>query len=160
MGNRIKEVRKSKGITQKELAEKLGVTPQAVSQFEKNDSKKFNMSTLQSIAAALDCSIKDLVDTDQIPEINVRMESVKDSRDQRLISYMLIKASRLNRMGYDALANYLELLINTEKYTSDDHMYLREVWGDDVYGKFYPEEPAQFDMEVTAYTADAVQGDK
>ena len=46
MGNNIKEVRKSKGITQKELADKLGVTPQAVSQFEKNDSKKFNISTI------------------------------------------------------------------------------------------------------------------
>ena len=34
MGNKIKEVRKSKGITQKELAAKLGVTPQAVSQFQ------------------------------------------------------------------------------------------------------------------------------
>ena len=160
MGNRIKEVRKSKGITQKELAEKLGVTPQAVSQFEKNDSKKFNISTLQSIAAALDCSIKDLVDTDQIPEINVRMESVKDSPDQRLISYMMIKATQLNRMGYNALANYLELLVNTEKYTSNDHMYLREAWGNDVYSKFYPKESAQFDMEVIAYTTDATQGDK
>jgi len=160
MGNNIKEVRKSKGITQKELAEKLGVTPQAVSQFEKNDSKKFNISTLQSIAAALDCSIKDLVDTELIPEINVRMESVKDSRDQRLISYLMLKATKLNRMGYDALANYLELLINTEKYTSNDQMYLREAWGDDIYGKFYPKEPAQFDMEVTTYTTDAAKGDK
>ena len=87
MGNKIKEIRKSKGITQKELADKLGVTPQAVSQFERSDTKKFNVSTLQNIASALECSIRDLVDPDRVPAVNVRLELVKGSQDQKLFSY-------------------------------------------------------------------------
>ena len=61
MGNRIKDVRKSKGITQKELAEKLGVTPQAVSQFERSEPDRFTIATLQNIAAALECQVDDLI---------------------------------------------------------------------------------------------------
>ena len=61
MKNRIKTIRKEKGITQKDLAEKMGVTPQAVSQFEKTDSDRFTIATLQNIAAALDCQIEDLI---------------------------------------------------------------------------------------------------
>lgn len=38
LGNRIQEIRKSKKITQEELAEKLGVTPQAVSKWETDNS--------------------------------------------------------------------------------------------------------------------------
>ena len=46
MSNMIKQVRKSKGITQKQLAEALDITPQAVSQFEKSNSDRFTVSTL------------------------------------------------------------------------------------------------------------------
>ena len=155
MGNKIKEIRKSKGITQKELAEKLGVTPQAVSQFERSDTKKFNVSTLQNIASALECSIRDLVDPDRVPAVNVRLELVKGSQDQKLFSYILLTIPELNHMGCDALTNYLELLLNSEKYTSINESYLRGVWGDDVYDKFYPEEEKiQFDVNVPAQTTD------
>ena len=60
MKTRIKEVRKSKGITQKELAARLGVFPSAVSQFESSENIK--AETLEKIAAALNCSIVDLID--------------------------------------------------------------------------------------------------
>jgi transcriptional regulator with XRE-family HTH domain len=149
MGNRIKEIRKEKGIAQKELAEKLGVTPQAVSQFEKSDSLKFNYSTLQSLAAALECSVEDIVG----PEVKVQLKIVMGSNEERLFSYILMNSAKLNRMGHDALANYLELLLNTEKYTSMDHKYLREVWGDCVYDKFYPDELTQIDKELSSQTA-------
>lgn len=153
MGNRIKEVRKSKGITQKELAAKLGVTPQAVSQFEKTDSTKFNVSTLQNIAAALNCTINDLVDSDLYSEIGGVRELIDDPRDKRLMSYLLQQSSKLNRMGYDALANYLDLLVNTDKYTSRDPLFLKESWGLETYEKFYSDigkEPDRLDMYISS----------
>ena len=143
MGNRIKEVRKSKGITQKELAEKLGVTPQAVSQFEKTDSAKFNVSTLQNIAAALDCTINDLVDSELYSEISGVKELIDDPQ----------KSSKLNRMGYDALANYLDLLVNAERYTSREPSYLKETWGLETYEKYYSkkdESPDKFDTYLSS----------
>ena len=77
MGNKIKEVRKSKGITQKELAAKLGVTPQAVSQFERSDSDRFTIATLQNIATALECKVDDLIAKDPTTESGYYFESEK-----------------------------------------------------------------------------------
>ena len=42
-------------------------------------------------------------------------------------------------MGLDALEDYLDLLLNTEKYTSNDFSYLKEAWGNATFGRFYPE---------------------
>lgn len=153
MANRIKEVRKEKGITQKELAEKLGITPQAVSQFEKSDSMKFKQSTLVSIAEALECSVDDLVDFDDIMEKVVSsIDGSKASRNSRLTTYLMSEASKLNRMGHDALSSYMDLLLNTEKYTSTDPAVLREAWGDDMYEKFYPrDETDSFLVETSIY---------
>lgn len=154
MGNRIKEVRKEKGITQKELAEKLGVTPQAVSQFEKSDSMKFKHSTLVNIAEALGCSIDDLIDMDEVLSImmtRVPQDNTPDLKS-RLTAYLMAEASKLNRMGHDALSSYLELLLNTEKYTSTDPAVLREAWGDEIYDKFYPkDETASYIVETSIY---------
>lgn len=58
--NKIKEVRKSKGISQKDLAKKIGVSPSAMSQFEKQTNIK--EETLKKIATALDVSPFDLFD--------------------------------------------------------------------------------------------------
>ena len=127
MGNRIKEIRKEKGITQKELAEKLGVTPQAVSQCEKNDVMKFKHSTLVNIAEALECSVDDLVDFDDVmSNIIKKFPDTQASRNSRLTAYLMSEASKLNRMGHDALSSYLDLLLSTEKYTSEDPAVLRK----------------------------------
>jgi transcriptional regulator with XRE-family HTH domain len=60
MKNRIKEVRKQKGITQKELASRLGVVPSAISQFESGDGN-MKIETLEKIAVALGCEFSDLI---------------------------------------------------------------------------------------------------
>ena len=153
MGNRIKEVRKAKGMTQKELAEKLGVTPQAVSQFENSDGSKFNYSTLTNIAEALECSVDDLLEFDEVMSQVIKNVSHLDPpRNYRLGSYLMAEASKLNRMGHDALSSYLELLLNTEKYTSEDPDVLKAVWGEEVYEKFYPKDSSQdFEVETGIY---------
>ena len=58
-GDRIKQVRLKAGITQAELAKRLGVTPQAISQYERG-IKKPKIETLRKIATALNCNVSDL----------------------------------------------------------------------------------------------------
>ena len=46
-GERIKKLRKSKGVTQRELAERLGISEQAISKWEKNLSNPSTKNLLQ-----------------------------------------------------------------------------------------------------------------
>ena len=139
MKNKIKEVRKMRGITQKELAEKLDVTPQAVSQFEKSDGNRFTMATLQNIAIALDCEVDDLITTDNGFSLGYELQAEKRSEGRGVVTTLAVDLSELNRMGQDALEDYLSLLLQTEKYTVHDIEYLTEVWGKATVERFYPE---------------------
>lgn len=58
-GELIKAARKKAGLTQAELGAKLGITPAAISQFEKPSSNP-TFDTLEKIANALSCKISDL----------------------------------------------------------------------------------------------------
>lgn len=60
MSLRIRELRQKQGLTMKELAEKVGVTEQAISQYERN-IRKPNFDMLNKIASALNVSVKDLI---------------------------------------------------------------------------------------------------
>ena len=132
MGNKIKEVRKSKGITQKELAAKLGVTPQAVD--------RFTIATLQNIATALECKVDDLISKDTSPDIGYYFESEKIGKNSSKITKIVIDLSAVNRMGADALENYIDLIMSNEKYTSLDTEFLKEAWGEETYYRFYAKE--------------------
>lgn len=59
-GQKIKEARKRVGMTQKELAQKLGIPFQGISQWE-NDLRNPKLETLQKIADAIGVPISDLV---------------------------------------------------------------------------------------------------
>lgn len=58
-GEKIKELRTKKGMTQKALAEELNVTSQAVSRWE-NDEVEPSISTISQMAELFDCSIDEL----------------------------------------------------------------------------------------------------
>ena len=55
---RIKEVIKEKGITLKELANKLGVSNVAISRVVNGNT---TIKTLRDIAAVLDCDVRELI---------------------------------------------------------------------------------------------------
>ena len=57
IGESIKSARKAAKLTQKQLAEKMGVTPQHISSYER-DIKKPKFETLKKIADALGYTIK------------------------------------------------------------------------------------------------------
>lgn len=66
--NRISQSRKEKGITQEEMAERLGVTPQAVSKWE-NDISYPDILLLPKIAEILDVSVDVLLSGEAIQNI-------------------------------------------------------------------------------------------
>ncbi len=59
VGERIKEARKKANMTQNELAQKMGIPFQSISQWER-DLRKPKYETLARIATALGCNIGDL----------------------------------------------------------------------------------------------------
>lgn len=83
-GARIKEARKAAGMTQAELANRLGVSQAMVAQYE-SDSRKPKHKTLQKIAEALETSVFSLMEFDE-----TELSSFVQNLDQTLLS--LIKA--------------------------------------------------------------------
>lgn len=59
-GEKIKTIRKKRGLTQRELARKLGTTPQNLAQYE-NNKRNPKYWTLRNIAEALQVNINELL---------------------------------------------------------------------------------------------------
>ena len=56
--NNLKVIRKEKGLTQKQLAERMGTTQQNIALLEK--SKDIRIETLRKLATVLECSLFDI----------------------------------------------------------------------------------------------------
>lgn len=70
IGDRLRALRKEKGFTQKELAQKLGVSPSMVGQYETN-VRKPKFETLEKFATSLGVSITEIIDISAIsPSLN------------------------------------------------------------------------------------------
>lgn len=103
-GENIKRIRKNKGITQKQLAERLNTSQQNLAQYE-NDKRNPKFETLKKIANALEVYVGELEpDWSQIPfeEISKDFEGQKkdwmeeDKKDQQ---ELLQKYNSLNEIG-------------------------------------------------------------
>lgn len=70
LGEKIQEQRKLKGLTQEELAEKLGVTAQAVSKWERDTSMP-DVALLPEIANIFGITIDSLFSNEKEPEVQM-----------------------------------------------------------------------------------------
>lgn len=107
IGGRIRAARKKAGLTQKELADKLGVTSATVSAFE-NDKTNIKQSTLLKICNALSISLWEL------KTIDFKL-SAKESED--IASEMLMLMDDLSTVFFDALVEGYE--VDGERYIMD-----------------------------------------
>ena len=100
LGKKIKELRNKHGLTQNELAEKLFVSYQAVSQWE-NGTTNPDINTLVELAKTFNISLDELFDL----KINNKTEelNIKDAKDDEL--YILL-----------ARGNQLQKLINYKEF--------------------------------------------
>lgn len=62
MKNKLKEIRIKRGISQKELSEKTGISLKAISSYEQGsrDLRKASFENIVKIAKALECNVFDL----------------------------------------------------------------------------------------------------
>lgn len=94
VGSRIRTIRKERKMTQNELAEELGFTRQALSNWE-NDKTQPDLETITEIAEILDCSIEYLlVKDDRITKEIGDNDHVDSARNER---------SRLHFTSYSAI---------------------------------------------------------
>ena len=101
VGEFIKQKRKDKKLTQKELAEKLSITDRAISKWERGICCP-DISILKELSSILDISINELLSGEEIKKIekeqseNILVETVKQyttvekKKNKRLIIFTLI----------------------------------------------------------------------
>jgi len=83
IGKRISNLRKEKGITQEDLAERLGVTPQAVSKWE-NDISYPDITLLPRLAEILVVTVDELLSGENNKKTRILPENQRKNIDDML----------------------------------------------------------------------------
>lgn len=133
IGERIKEARKSKGLTQEDLAKLLGVTFAMIGQYERGERNP-KMETLQKIALALDVTVASLQGKNfsildmTTPSINF-VKITQLSQEYRANIERVIKITE--GMPSDVLQSFVDMLDGTTNDEIDKiisyGMYLRGI---------------------------------
>ena len=101
-GDNLKQIRKSKKISQEELAEKLGVSRQSVSKWETGENYP-SMQNIMCLCTIFKCNINELVHEDFV-DINfldeeIKINAVKFKKDEqkkmKSISYFIYMFSKI-----------------------------------------------------------------
>lgn len=78
-GIRIKEIRRNKGLTQKQLGEKCHIAESTIRRYESGNLNP-KIETLQKIAAALGCDLSELMDSEEYKLHNIEV-AIKKAND-------------------------------------------------------------------------------
>jgi len=94
LGQRIRELRKNKGLSQDQLSEIIGIDPKHLSRIEVGKSFPY-METLEAIAGALDVEIKDLFEFHHlskeaatIEEINKLLQGASEDQIRKVYKFI------------------------------------------------------------------------
>lgn len=91
VGRRISMLRKEKGITQEGLAEKLGVSPQAVSKWE-NDVSYPDIQLLPKISEIFEVTVDDLLSNKEKKLVQIIPEENRKNPDDMLLRIVVNSA--------------------------------------------------------------------
>lgn len=84
---KIKLVRQAKGLTQEEIAEKLGMSHNAYGDIERGDSDP-KLSKLEKIAIIFEMSLSELLNTSDDTLININFDHGKNKNNKNNVSIM------------------------------------------------------------------------
>ena len=88
IGSKISFYRRGKGMTQEELAEKLGVSPQAVSKWE-NDIACPDIQLLPQIAKLFETSVDELLSNDEVKSVQLVPEKERKDMSNLTLKVMI-----------------------------------------------------------------------
>ena len=115
MTNHLREIRKSRNLTMKELGKMVDVTEAAIGNYEKG-RRQMSVEVLLKLGEALDCTVADIIMGDKIPVPKTKdgsydnlEEEVAQANDRQR---ELIK--RILRFSDDQLDAYLTILRSTQ----------------------------------------------
>lgn len=115
-GQKIKEARKNAGLTQAQLADKLGVPFQSISQWER-DLRKPKIESLERIADALNLNLSSFLGLDTLPDEKAFFESIQDLSGKMAAA---INSETISRENRERLNNaFVELAELKESYLSE-----------------------------------------
>lgn len=100
LGIKIKQLRKAKGITQKQLAEQLHMSKRNIEKYESNEITNININVLQDIADALDVTLLNLLVEDPSDILSVIKEyyNLEDKPNHNLENdFMMIMEGFIKR---------------------------------------------------------------
>jgi transcriptional regulator with XRE-family HTH domain len=114
MGRKIREIRKSLGMSQMELAEKIGVSFQQIQKYEKGINR-ISVERLQQIANALGFPLSYFFEE--------RANRIKEEKDKYTLNYLSKEEKRLlqlfrkvkNKRIKTSLINHLKSILELEK---------------------------------------------
>lgn len=96
IGKKIKELRIQKGLTQNELAERLYVSYQAVSQWENNITTP-DINTIIELANQFELSLDELFELKKYNKNNTKQVKIKDANDSDLY-ILLVRGNTLKEV--------------------------------------------------------------
>lgn len=154
IGKSIKEKRNAIGMTMKKLGEEVGVSEQAISQYE-NNKREPNMEIILKISNALNCTVKDLVGNDIYEIYKSLMDKAMDATERAF--YVAEKLEKYGDSWKDAVTNienspehllssilmymenteeyYSSVFVNTQNIKNDSMPYLTKLQVDDIVKK-------------------------
>ncbi|MCH3963006.1 MAG: helix-turn-helix domain-containing protein [Clostridium sp.] len=109
IGTKIKKIRESKNLTQKQLAEKIGVTPVTITRYE-NNNRKPSIETLNKMAKALNVTINDLA-------------GERDTITKKVLKHLISNGTSLEQISKDtniSINRLNSLLKNTNDASYDE----------------------------------------
>ena len=92
-GEKIKQLRKSKGLLQKNLSEMTGISLRSITYYETDKVLPNNIAILKKLAQALGTTVEELIDDREIYKIEAREKGGKKA--EREIEALLSNASAL-----------------------------------------------------------------
>lgn len=110
IGNRIKEARKIKGLTQTELAHLIGVTPSAITNYE-NETSHPKEPVLYKLFAALECDANFLFQ-DMIKKSPEPAATDSEAKEEEIYQMLKKLVSDL-RIDSDALTDRQKFALET-----------------------------------------------